>query len=1013
MLCAGYYALAGQPDEAAVMFNVLKNRIRSPLAQEAAYKVAIVWMKAGQTDLAKKAVEEYAERYAASPRTVDLYLRLARHLFEQKQYKSAIAVSTQVQTEFSERPEAAEAAFIIALCYRETDNLDRAIEALKALAVTAERVRNGLLACEAWFEIARIQQDKQQKIEEAMTHYRRAADASRSPITERQQQILEHSLYQVAEYEYRAERWSAALDLFLQLRSVGSKMNLLGRILNCRSRLDEKGLASLGSESADEKRFLKDRIAANPGSILALQADVQLLDGELEGVRVNPGSLTQLTKLIEGYHGLLKKYAPAVLAQLDMGIYIRVRIGSVASLVSDIAMAADHTAIWRDGLTQFETALRDAPESLHKTEILEGIAVLAERVGESRKAFDAYQELYRLANKRKAEQGTDEDEKKEVKQREPETYLAGMASVANSEGMVQDAIVMLYKIILDGPEYAPEVREAQFHVADMLYLKKQYSEAAREYQLYVTRYGPAMDTSRNVLGSWKRLAVIDPALERAYEAAIRVAHCWYAQGHRAKMLEAYDWVVRNQDHLNPRVAEALYMTLNARPMDSAEAKRETANALWTRVVNSSMDFGSKGYAKTFMRWVNNSRAVPYVKSATLRAGELYGKIGDHARAAEIFKQYLELYSPMKRHPNENRVLYGRDDQYDVAEYAAGRELIQAGDYESMVLVYQPYIDGLRDNKFRSSALMLMGHFGTEGELYDDARAAYSALLDEYGQPNPLDKEGKPIPVPAAERLRPGTRWNGVRRLPPEDLDPGKIRYALGYLFWKKFDWAGSRRALQPFFDDPGLRNHESCPAALLMLARSNVRLDAFDAAIPVFERLVTDHSGFAAADEAYVGLVRTCYRARNWGKMRAHSAAFTKLRPNAVRRPYVDFYLALAMIETGDATAGHSKLRDLAQAETYGDLKADAHFHLARRALAQSPPDRAAAYKLLRRSIDFYPRAEPLLEAGRCAVELRRWDDARAYLDRCIQEFPESDETILEDARDLLARVVKAEKNGK
>ena len=105
--------------------------------------------------------------------------------------------------------------------------------------------------------------------------------------------------------------------------------------------------------------------------------------------------------------------------------------------------------------------------------------------------------------------------------------------------------------------------------------------------------------------------------------------------------------------------------------------------------------------------------------------------------------------------------------------------------------------------------------------------------------------------------------------------------------------------------------------------------------------------------------------------------------------------------------------RDLAQAETYGDLKADAHFHLARHALTQSPPDRAAAYKLLRRSIDFYPRAEPLLEAGRCAVDLRQWEDARAYLDRCIREFPESDEVILKDARDLLARVVKAEKNGK
>jgi tetratricopeptide (TPR) repeat protein len=470
-------------------------------------------------------------------------------------------------------------------------------------------------------------------------------------------------------------------------------------------------------------------------------------------------------------------------------------------------------------------------------------------------------------------------------------------------------------------------------------------------------------------------------------------------------------VVANQRHRNPHLAEALYFTITARPQVTTEEKRGVAEALFAQIVNTSTDFGSKGFGKSFIFWVDDPRAVPYVKSAILTSGDLLGRIGLHAQAAEVLMQYLEAYSPTKMDNATKRSRYVRDEQYDTAEYSAGRELIQAGDYESMSEIYRASIDGHRDRRFRTSILLLLGHFGTEGELYDDAREAYAALLDEYGAPNPLDEVGKPIPIPKEQRLRVTSSWNGVRRTPPENWDPGEIRYSLGYLYWKKRDLENCRLALMPFMSDTGLREHESRAEALLMLARAGIKLRDDSFAIGVLERLTADHARFEAIDEAYVDLVKACYRTGAWKALGDHYSRFTDQRPSAARRPYLDLYRALAEIAQGQTATGIPKLRTLASAETYADLKADANYHLAMHTLTSTPPDRKAAYKLLKKSIEFYPRAEPLLEAGRCAVELSQWDDARDYLDRCMREFPQSDTATLEDARQLMTRVAEAKAN--
>lgn len=1014
-LCAGYQAILGKYDDAAVLFSVLKDKRGSPLAKEAAYKLAVVWMKAGKTDLAKHAVEQFAALYPTHPRTVELFVKAAKHYFEHEKYRSCVAVCNQVLTQYKGRAEAIEAAFIIALCYRQAEQFDEAIRAFERVAKMPQAHHNTIVASEALFEAAQIHRKNLGNRDKAMDYYALAAGMASNPITERQLRILQHSLFHQAEDLFAREKWSAALDLYIQLRKTDTDLNVLSRILKCRSQMDEYGESSLFGETDDEKEFIRQRIAANPGTRLALQAEVFLLDGEIERLYWPTGgapSLAVLTKLVERYGDLLETYPEEILREDNMHAYIRMRMGYAYAAMGGGVRMKPEPASWRAGLELYEEALEAAPEALFRVEVLEGIALLAGRLGERRKAFDAYKTLFEITGRDPADSKRDPARRKGKKPKRTD-YLLGMATIAESENMIDEAIAVIKQTIAVAPVMSDEAREARFYLAELHFMKRRYSDAASMYKTFVLKYGPALDGDGNVTAGWKKPARIGNTLEQVYEAGIRQAHCWYAQGHKRNMLAAYQWVVDNQDHLNPRVAEALYMTImQGTPGVGDEKQKIQAEGLWKRIINPSMDFESRAFKAGFRKWIGHPAAVPYTRIAILKAGEKYGNLGRHDTAAEIFQQYMQIYSPAIRSKN-GVSRYPRDDMYDKASYAAGREYIQSGDFESMVECYRPYIDGLRDVRFRPSILMLLGHYGTDGAFYNDAAGAYAALLDEYGKPNAADKDGTPVPVPAADRLKPGSSWDGIRMTPPRNFDPAKIRYSLGFLFWKKGDWKSCMRTLDPFLGDGALQGAEQRPEALLMLSRSARKLHDWKAAATALKDLIAKHPGFPGIDEAYVDIAASHTLLQDWQKVDNYYRAFLEKHPDSMRRPYMDMYAALSSIGTNRMTEGMATLRTLVRADTFDDLKADAGYHLAMQARNSAGSDGKIVMRLLKESVKRYPRALSLLEAGRCSLELGQWSDARAYLDRCLREFPSSEPGVQKQAQALLAAATKAELENK
>lgn len=1001
-LCGGYHAIAGNFDKAAAMFNILKRRNGSRFAPEAGYKLAVIWLKAGKIDLATVAVEDFARSNPSHARTPQLFLKVARDYYDNKDYRKAIAICEQVRNRFSKSPEAGKAIYLSALCAKAAGQYAAAAKSLTDLAARYAATQRDL-AVEALFEAAQINHKQLKEIDAAMELYQQAASAAQDAKSERQQKVREYCYFQMAEHAFSQESWQAALDLYLTLHKISPDLDVNGRIIQCRSKLNADGKIELGVASVADVEFLKGRIADNPGTLLAAQGEVVLLDRELdiELAKRGDGRWKKIDSIVAAFAKLLESYPAKLLDEDMLRAYIYKRMayadGSVLLEQKPPGDAAERLA---RAVESCEKGLALAANAAHKIELLENLARFAHHCGDDSKAFGTYKLLHGLAL------DADEDETAA-----PIEYIKSMAGLAKTPDLIDEVVAILEKNLRVAPAGSATARDAKFYLADLYYLKRRYSEAAAAYKGFIKAYGPEQDGEGEISALAQKSAPQGEAAGQLYDAGIRIAHCWRAQGNPGNTLKAYAWVARNQAQGNPHLAEAWYHTASGLPQNSPEAKGKKARTLWEQLVNTSFDFGSKVYESSFRPWVRNrtvgANADRYVRIAILKSGELFSLAGQHETAVEVFSEYLKLNTAADQ-PGQKSTAPKRDENYFIARYALGRELIKIGDYDRLAEIFRAYLDGDRDDRFRASGLMLLGHYATKAELFDDAGDAYATLLDEFGDANPLDEKGEPIPIPKTQWLRPGSNWDGIRQPAPEKFDAGSIRFALGYMFRKGSNAPMCIKSLRPFLDDVSLSENKSRQQALLMLGRSYVEVRDQAAAVTAFEVLVQNYPSFAAVEEASVDLALAAWQVKNWTVLERNYQNFLTRYADSDRRPYLDLYQALGAVEQGQVKPGTTKLRDLASADTYEDVKADAHYHLGVFSLAAKPPDLKSAMQRFKSSVDAFPKAPALLEAGLCAAKLEDWKLASGYLDRLLREFPNAEPEILKQAREALRLVAKA-----
>ncbi|MDD4890644.1 MAG: tetratricopeptide repeat protein, partial [Phycisphaerae bacterium] len=597
-----------------------------------------------------------------------------------------------------------------------------------------------------------------------------------------------------------------------------------------------------------------------------------------------------------------------------------------------------------------------------------------------------------------------------------------MLTRADTPSAVDEALATARSVIDRKGVFSKAARDAQFYIGELFMMKKDYSAAAREFKQFIKLYaGPKQDANGDFVEAerpWKPTASADEA-DQVYEASVRIAHAWFLQGHTQNMLKAYEWIAKNLDDRNPHMTEAQYWLaadrLKAAKPDDRDARKAAAEAMWKNVVNSSLDFADPKFNSHYRPWARASArgqndAEQYVKAAAMKAGQAFSEAGQHDLAAGVFERYLDLFGTRGGGAGRGALKFAPadpDEAYSIARYALGREYAALGNVPGLVECYMVYVRGMRDDRFRVSALMTLGYYAAQAGRIDDASEAYATLLDEYG-PSTYDSKGNPKPVPRKEWIRSNApNWNGIRQPVPKGLDLAEVRYALGFVYWKQNDYSRCAQTLAPLMADANLAKSNAAATALYMLGRSHFKLYDFKNAAAVIDRLVGDFPKFEAIEEAYVYAARAYCETGDWTALAGLCKRFNNERRGADRQPYIDLYAAAAQIGAGQVDEGIAKLKGLADANTFEDVKAEAMYRQAAQLLTGKTPDYSAALKLLEKSIATSAREPSCVSAAKCCIALKKWPQAKELLDRTIRDFPGGDARYVQEAKTLLPEVLK------
>ena len=274
-----------------------------------------------------------------------LIIVLADLFFKQKKPDKAVAVCTQLRAEFKDSPAAVGAGYLLALTYRDRQDYKQAAQLLDQTGKAAARdSRLRSLAAEVLAQAAEIYYNDLQDVAAAIPRYEEAVGQAREADSERAGEILRQCYFRLGEYNFAQKKWAAELDYYVLLKNLGSNVNILPRIVACQTQLGVEGQNTATASNLD-RETLAQKIRENPGTALAAEAEVFLLDSRLSELTSRKANTAEVAP---EYEQLLTKYPPELLAKDHLAAYICVQQGNALaqSAVRDDRARAVQANFW-------------------------------------------------------------------------------------------------------------------------------------------------------------------------------------------------------------------------------------------------------------------------------------------------------------------------------------------------------------------------------------------------------------------------------------------------------------------------------------------------------------------------------------------------------------------------------------------------------------------------------------------------------------------------------------------
>jgi tetratricopeptide (TPR) repeat protein len=318
----------------------------------------------------------------------------------------------------------------------------------------------------------------------------------------------------------------------------------------------------------------------------------------------------------------------------------------------------------------------------------------------------------------------------------------------------------------------------------------------------------------------------------------------------------------------------------------------------------------ENYAGAIEHYRKAMKLAPAMQGLRPNLGLAYFKNGDYRQAIDTFAPLL------KANPNDDRLtLLTGMSHYGLGEYQAAA----------------PYLQKSAERDPQNLTLLVtLAHaclFAHEYQCVLDTFHKIVALNAESAEADMLVGEAldeMKDPVGAQREFRAAIAVN------PKEPN---VHFGLGYLLWTKGQYAEAAQQFQSELD-----NDPQHLQAILYLADSNIQLEKYDDALPLLEKLVSQHADNAMAhrDLAVVYAARD----RNTEAVKEFQQAI-HLAPNDVNAHYRLARLYRSMGRTAEANAEFEKSRSLNKAADEHLLKIMSTITAAQQKPSPSPaPDK-------------------------------------------------------------------------
>ena len=551
----------------------------------------------------------------------------------------------------------------------------------------------------------------------------------------------------------------------------------------------------------------------------------------------------------------------------------------------------------------------------------------------------------------------------------------------------------LLKQVASAPEAAKSehLREAAFFLGDAQFQAKQYADAAKALDGYLSGKGQRREEAQFKLGL-SQLRAGNPAEAEKTLGSLIDAPADSPWVMRAML--AYGQMAYHDLHKPDKAAKVLKSLEKLLADKTNKAPEELAAP--TAYLLAWIDFGGKQYSQAgdkFADVVKRFAGHELAPDAAIQQAVCYKEMGQIDKAIELLEAFSKSYKTSER-------------RFE-ARHLIGTYLALLNKHDEAIKVFSD----LAGDKETEAVLYELAWSQRAAKGKDNAIKTYRKLLDKF----PSGKLAAPARTELAELLYQDKKYDEAQSLAEkviaDDKSDAKTRAIAQYWLGRCLaDTSQPAKAAEAFVAlVEKYPSHELVPAAMHEAGVCLAGAKNLDDAKKWLELVLDKHPGSDAAPLARLELGKVQASAGEYDKSAETYQSFLDKHADSKFKYLAQFGIGWAMENQKKYDDARRKYLEVVESHN-GPTAARAQFQIGECYFAEKQYDKAAVALLNVADVYAYPEwsARALYEAGRAFEKLGKLDQAKTQYSECMKKYKDSDVAAL--AKERLKALEEREK---